>query len=61
MKVYVVNFGWDYEGEDTRGVYSSVDKAREAIAAADLGYVDCVALYEIEIDAPMSGDKTKIE
>ncbi len=67
MKVYVVSYSWDYEGENTRGVYSSIEKAREAVAAADdKDYVDHVFIYEIEVDAPaghlsVNGKKTEIE
>jgi hypothetical protein len=61
VKVYVVNYGWDYEGESTEGVYSSPEKAREAIKVADASYVDKIVIYEVEIDAPMAAKKTKVE
>lgn len=61
MKVYVVNFGWNYEGEATSGVFSSVEKARDAIATGDVTFVDNVAIYEIELDAPLNIDKVECQ
>lgn len=31
MKVYLAELYWDYEGETTIGIYSTQEKAREAI------------------------------
>lgn len=54
MKVFVVNFGYSYQGESTRGVYSTLERARIAVAAGDVDK-DCdVMIWEMEMDAPLN-------
>lgn len=56
MKVYIVNYGYDYEGEDTRGVFSSLENAQRALDGIGMDSADSVHIYEMSIDAPLIED-----
>ncbi len=53
MKVYVVNKFWDYEGEMTDSVFSTLEKAElyiEGKNKAGKVYCDEMKIYEFETD-----------
>ena len=59
-RVFVVTFGWDYEGEVVRGVFSSEEKARAAIAKDDTRYGDSTHIYEMEVDVSLACEEKEI-
>jgi endo-alpha-1,4-polygalactosaminidase (GH114 family) len=51
-KIYVVNEGYNYEGSQTLGVFSTEEKAKEAVNKLQ-SYGDYVHVIEYVVDTPV--------
>jgi hypothetical protein len=52
MKVYLAMAGYDYEGDEVMGVFSTIDKANKCINTlnhSDMGY-DSIYIEEREVE-----------
>jgi hypothetical protein len=50
MNVFVVNVCYDHEGEQTVGVFSSLEKAAELAESPMLTALDDIHVYEMPLD-----------